>query len=833
MPFTRLKPLSGLFRSAAPNPEPPAQTPVELLEDGESLRDLAGLRPADSAAGPSGLERITQQRLAQQRMAQLIDAGAIDFSGLCASAGNSAVLLAVAGFCSDPAHLSQALALIEDHQAIAKLVTDGSSSRLRQLAAQRIQDPEELRQLLKQTRDKDKSVYKILKQKSDALHEEQLRLARIESDVAALCASLEQHAQRRPDAAYAGSFERLEARWRTLGPEAAMQLRQRAEHALARCREVMADHARQMEQQAAEEMQRAAQEAERAQAIAAAQATEEIESRQRQELAAAAAAEAAARRAAQIQARADKLAAEAAALRQIGGLIGKTHAALREGHTGRAAGLRRAIEEKLASAPALPVHLSAQLQQLDLKLNELKQWKDYAVAPKRAELIEEMEALIGSAEEPKALADRIKQLQEDWKTISKGVVIDSEADWQRFHQAAETAYQPCRAYFEAQAKVRQSNLKQRRDVIERLKVFEHAQSGEHPDWRAVAAVLREAQQEWRRHFPVERAPGLKLQEEFDAVIGRLQVRLDAWHGKNAADKSALIERAQHARTQNGPEAMDAVKRLQMQWREIGPAQRDLEQRLWEEFRELCDAVYQKRQQALAEYSAGLEANVGQAAALCAQAEQAAQLMGPELLAAAAKIPEWRSAFAALGEIPKTEQRALQQRFERALKLCATALSRDRARAKAQSFADLLEAAGLIQAYAWAVSQDAAASDRDALKQAAETFIAGVQTWPKGGAQALQEAWARAEGNAIGELAAHETALRTLCIRNEIAADLPTPPEDHALRRDYQMQRLVSSMGQRREPSSDDRDALSLEWVRVGPIEPATRDALLARFLRAR
>src|SRR6202020_3367483 len=107
-------------------------------------------------------------------------------------------------------------------------------------------------------------------------------------------------------------------------------------------------------------------------------------------------------------------------------------------------------------------------------------------------------------------------------------------------------------------------------------------------------------------------------------------------------------------------------------------------------------------------------------------------------------------------------------------------------AKTQSFADLLEAAGRIQAYAWALSQDAAAPDRDALKQAAEAFIAGVQTWPKGGAQALQEAWASTEKSAKGGLAAHETALRTLCIRNEIAADLPTPPEDQALRRDYQM-----------------------------------------------
>ena len=82
----------------------------------------------------------------------------------------------------------------------------------------------------------------------------------------------------------------------------------------------------------------------------------------------------------------------------------------------------------------MPPPLARQVQKLDATLNELKDWKEHAAAPKRAELIEEMEALIGSALEPRALADRIKQLQEDWKTISKGVVSDSDADWQRFHR---------------------------------------------------------------------------------------------------------------------------------------------------------------------------------------------------------------------------------------------------------------------------------------------------------------------------------------------------------------------------------------------------------------
>ena len=850
-------PLSRLFRSASPivpSPQDKAAAldsgPPELiratalgegdaslraaailkLQDGEVLHKLAGLSGDGSPPAPESLERTALERMAQKRMAQLLDAGTIDFGRLCKTTENTSALLAIAGLSGNPAHLPQALALIDDPNQVAMLVLEGSSSRIRQLAAQAIEDPAELKQLLKQLRGRDKSVYKIIKQKCDAMRAEEQRIAQIESDIDALGAALERHSHRIHDALYAPSLRQFESQWKTLESQAKPEARERVHRGMAACREVIAAHERQLAEQAAAAAHREALRA--AQAQAAAQAAEE--DRRRGETAAQAAADAAAAREAEEKARNEKLAADALALRQLGALIGKANAALRDGNTGQASGLRRAIEEKLQAMPAVPAHLSSQVQQLDSKLNEFKEWKEHAVAPKRAELIQEMEALIGSSEEPKALADRIKQLQDEWKTISKGVLSDSEADWQRFHQASVTAYQPCREHFEAQAKLRQTNLERRREVLERLRAFETAQSGEHPDWRAVAAVLREARQEWRQHFPVDRAAGLAVQEEFDASLGRLQARLDAWYAQNVAEKKTLIQRAQALLAkEDGREAMDAVKRLQLLWKDVGTAPRDQEQPLWNEFREHCDAVYQKRQQAHAQYAAGLEANKAQAVAICNEAEKAAGLAGPELLEVVGKIPQWRAAFEALGEMPGADQRALHDRLERALKLCQSNLQRQRARDKEQSFADLLEAARHIQAYGRAAAQAASSADCDSLKQAADAFIAGVQLWPKGGAEALEQAWARARATTNLDSSAHETELRMLCIRSEILADLPTPPEDQALRRDFQMQRLVRRLGQHGEAGTDELDAMALEWVRVGPAPAGIYESSLARFLRCR
>ena len=843
--MSSMRPLSRMFRSepaaqttaeaavdpAAPVDDVPARiAAVAALADGAALRALAGLT-GDAATQPAALVHA-----AQSRLAHLIDAGGVNFTALRAQVDHPDALLSIAALCGNPAHLS---GLLEgsDAQRIARLATEASSSRVRQLAAQRVVDPAGLKQLLKQVRGKDKNVYKIIKQKCDALRAEEQKSTLAEGEAAAACASLERHSHRIHDAVYEASFEHFAARWQTLAAQAPPAVQERATHAIDRCHEIIAEHRRHLAQLAERQALQEAQQAAQAESLIRAQ-----ENAQRHEQAAAIEAETQAQarqaeaqtRQAEEQARAAKLAAHAGALRRIAGLVAKAHGALRDGDTGRAAGLRRAIEEGLPATPDPPAHLLRQVQQLDTKLNELKQWKDFAVAPKRAELIADMEALIGSSEEPKALADRIKQLQDEWKSISKGIVSDSQADWQRFHQAAETAYQPCRVHFEAQAKVRHENLQQRHVLLERLRNFETAHSGEHPDWRAIAVVLREARQEWRQRSPVDRAAAAVLQEEFDAVHNRLQQRLDAWYAQNIADKRALIERARAlAATQDHREAVEGAKHLQQLWTKIGVVEREQEQALWREFREQCDVVFARRQQAHAEHVAALEANREAATALCQEAEQVAALSGAELFEGAARMPQWRATFEAIGETPRAEQRALRDRFERALKLCQTRVAEARARDKLQSFTHLLEAARHIQAYGCAVAQRASAAERDAHRQAAESFIAAIQHWPKGAPQALKEAWQKADAAVDLDMPANEEALRMLCIRSEIFGDRPTPPEDQALRREHQMQRLMQRMGQRAQESTDDWETLALAWVRIGPVAPVAHQSLLARFVHCR
>jgi len=709
-----------------------------------------------------------------------------------------------------------------DLQAIARLVLEGSSTQIRQLAAEAVEDPAQLRDLLKQARGgKDKSVYKILSRKRGVQLAQERELEQLRAEISAVSAAIERHSHRPYDPMFTPTLERLEVRWNAVAAGATPDVARGVHDGIDRAREVIAAHLRAVAAQTSREQAAA-------NALAEAQRLRE----QEEEAAAMAAAEQARVIESERKAHAERQATHALAVRQIAGLIRKAHGALNDGSTGQAAGLRRAIEAKLPTATPLPGHLAGLLQQLDAKLEELKDWKSFSVAPKRVELMQEMDSLAaGSTLHAKALAERIKSLQEEWRTLSKGAGENLEADWQRFQEAAHKAYQPCREYFEAQAQVRRDHLQRREQLLERLAAFEATHNWEQPEWRAVSTALREARQEWRRHSPVDRAAGKVVEERFDAVMASLQSRLDGEYARNIKEKKMLIDRAQRLlASEDSRKAIDEVKELQQKWKIVGPVPRDADQPLWEEFRQHCDALFQKREQQSAEHATRLEANRSKAILACEEVERIAGLSGSELLESARRLSELRLVLDAIGEFPQGAGRELHRRFERALGRCDEAVTQQRARDIEQSWSNLFEAANVVRAYRLSVARNAQATERNALRQAAEDHVAGIAQWPKGGLAVIRSELAREDAN---DLAANEAALRQLCIRAEVFADRPTPPEDQPLRREYQVQRLVRSMGQGVTADEAQLDSLAIEWVGVGPTEDSTYRQLLERFRQCR
>ena len=727
----------------------------------------------------------------------------------------------------EEASLSQALEA-GDLAAVGRWVLAGSSTRIRQAAAQHIADPEQLRELIRATRHgNDKTVHRILTDKRDELLAEARRLEQQRADVDAAAADIARHTALPCDASYAGTLDQLEARWRSVERHASAEVQAEVTRQLQSARE-------------ATERLRQALEAEVEQKRRAALAADEAQRQRELEAQAAAAAAAEQARILETERQAEReairaaRAAEQAEVRHLLGLLRQAQAALDRGGTARAARLREAIAEKLPQASGLPEWYARQLQQVDERLEELKDWKTFRVAPKRAELTERMQALVGAEMSPEELARQIRRLRDEWRTLHRGAGEDPTPEWQQFNEAAERAYEPCREHFARQAEHRKENQVRREALLERLAAFAAQQSGDQPDWSLIRQVIFEARSEWQQYAPVDQSVVKPLQARFHALLGELQARLDGEYARNVQAKRDIIARAAELATLDDTrQAIEEAKSLQRSWKTVGPVPRAQDNALWEAFRRNCDAVFERSSQAWAAHGAALEANQARANGLCEVLERMAGLTGEPLASAVKQLDELRAEFEAL-ELPRASARELRQRFRLAGDRCVQALHRSREEAARRGWTDLFAAAAQVRAYALAIATGRPAEDCEALQTSAKAAVAGLAHAPKGSRALLEQQMDRAAAAAAGaDLAANEAALRLLCIRAELLTDTATPEEDLPLRRDYQMQRLVASMGRGERATPADLDDLAREWLAVGPVEPAVHDALFARFVRCR
>lgn len=874
---------------------------------------------AEAAALPFGSrllelafdETHPAHRAAQKRLVELVDAGAISIEQLPWDSARRLAVLAIAAATADAAHFERIASRIEDGALWKELATGGSTAKLRQLAAARVETPDELRAVMKAARERDKNVYRIAKTKLDAIHAAEKRTEERWAHMHSIAETIERHVYKPFDNAYVASIDHLEREWRAVDVEIPQELKTRVEAAIDRAREFIAERVRAAGQQAAHDAAvanasplRAAALDELRKMLAALYAAEDFDANAHagilerlarlnerwrdtvqykaatdEETKTFAALRRAVERTAQAMldtgtlrhgmdaARSDPseaaverlsdliaarallgetappLVAEAESLtrewrekralalasaaeieRHLGQLIRKAQHALNAGRSRQAFGMRRSIEAKLSRLPRVPKLVTERLQQLDAKLQEIQDWRSFAVTPKRSELIAAMQALIGVERPPAELAEDIKRLQEEWKTLAKGST-DSDGDWAKFHEAAQAAYAPCKAYFEAQAQQRELHLERRKALLARLERYESTTDWEQVEWKNVVDMLRLAKQEWRNCGPSERAATRPIERRFDALLARIQDRLDREYTANIEGKQTLVKQAERlAALTDLAQAANEVKRLQSAWRNIGVTPHAQGQRLWDEFKAHCDAVFDRRRKEHAERLAELDQHEERALALCIEVESSAQRAGEALYAAAARVRELRAEFVQLGELPRDKAHEIQRRFRRAVDEFEHAIARERQREADRAWDNYFDAVSRIGLCQLAAANAQEGVDDTALRR----HIDSIDHWPKAGKRAIEQ---RLAAQPQLDIAENEARLRTLVIRAEIATGTATPDAEQAQRRTMQLQALVKGIGRDSATPRDQLEALALEWAAIGPVSSQAYEALLARFKR--
>jgi DNA repair protein SbcC/Rad50 len=518
-----------------------------------------------------------------------------------------------------------------------------------------------------------------------------------------------------------------------------------------------------------------------------------------------------------------------ALLERLRALIGKLDAQINDGNLASAIGLEGEGRRILHSLPAGTARrMQGEFAALSARVVELKDWRTFATHPKREQFVAEMEALAATPLAPPQQAERIRQLRQAWNELGPVTNHPDRRLFERFNHAADTAFKPCREYFDAQAETRKFNLEQRRKICSELGHYLDGMTWENADWRAAERILYAARDEWRKFHPVDRSAGRKLQTQFDALTGRLHDKLKGEWDKNVAAKQAIIADANAVldRAGNPREATEQIKALQRRWKDVGVVPRRIDQRLWKDFRSACDAVFNQRDAARNVERQVVESDISQAEALCEEFQHALDAADGGT-AATEVLNEFTRRFGALPELPREAARRIEQRFratERSYRLLLLQAQHAALLASVDRLYDIDAALAEIEHQVAAGTLDAAATSArlDAIdgldRQRPAPFGERIAMIERADAAALTAAAATAR-----------VARRRLAIEIELVAGVETPPEFQQERLALQVERLNAGMKHRRV-MDDAPLTIAERWCKAGPMTDADH-ALRDRFFR--
>jgi hypothetical protein len=304
--------------------------------------------------------------------------------------------------------------------------------------------------------------------------------------------------------------------------------------------------------------------------------------------------------------------------------------------------------------PQQQKHFQNELKPLVARLHEIHDWQGFAIEPKKIELCERMQALIGVDEGPDSLAGKIKALQEEWKKLGPLSPRRDQALWKQFRAAANEAYKPCKKAFAEQAVQRQQNFEQRMELVAQLTDYEtrmawpdapdnDAAAGT-PDWRMVQKTLDTAREAFRNIKPVDRKGERKSRKALKSVCDRIYGHIKEEYDRNIAAKKDLVSRARALdELEDLKEAINQAKEVQREWKQVGVTPRQVDRRLWKEFRGACDAVFARLDNQREERKAVANERAEQARARALEKQQSWRHLQEKMQACALKAADEEAA----------------------------------------------------------------------------------------------------------------------------------------------------------------------------------------------
>lgn len=472
------------------------------------------------------------------------------------------------------------------------------------------------------------------------------------------------------------------------------------------------------------------------------------------------------------------------------------------------------------------IRLDERLQEATDAVKKMGDWKDFATEPKLIELCEEMERL-AKITQPNGdkQAAKITKLQQVWKALGSSDVADKY--WPRFKEAADTAYEPCAAFFKQRRSTQRENLKQREPLIAQMKqLFEATNWDDQTDYKSVEEKLRQIMQAWQKIKNVEQGSGQKQWLKFSKIKEKIYEKLDLEYDKNITLKNSLIEQLEQMLEQDiGEQSLGKLQLIQSKWKQIGLTRRKQDQAAWKKFKLTSDAVYGKIQGLRQAKRADEDEQISAYTQICKQIMALAK-SAQDLAQSDKEFETLEQSYKELPALPRDLPEKLIERlskdYDRACQSYAMSRTRVQKAQLDQQFEILRQKAQLCAE----LEQLPVDVSSDAVQQLLHKIDA-LELANKDTAKRFAERLSKArDRNREG----YSKARQTLLIEAEILMDIESPKEDRAVRMQIQLDKMKSKgIGHALIDKSKAIKDLNLNWLCMPGAEADLQNQFDKRF----
>lgn len=527
-------------------------------------------------------------------------------------------------------------------------------------------------------------------------------------------------------------------------------------------------------------------------------------------------------------------------------------------HLGEAKPAWQRVLDALPTLPRPDRARSARLGEVQARVDELEQWQRWSGNRVRARLCDEVETLIGAGLHPDAVANRVKELQQEWARVEAAEPGDADRTSglaRRFRALCGRAMAPTRAYFEQRHALRE----QRREAIEALLREVQDEAVAAAALPATIALRRRLVEALRALDELEPKARTALARRLRAALGELDARLASQREDAALSRRKLIARLRRDLTHADPAtALELARQAQLEWKRLPRPAREHEATLEQELRTLVDPLFAQeraqREQATQQATQHEQESRRILAALAALADADGAALAHADGRIAALAAEWKALHAASAPPPAERRKDRNDRNDRhearrdprdrgarsadPRRDAARGGARDAERAFDQAVARVRAAQQAAERAHRAARLQALADAADLIAQA-DAGATGDNATARWGELALDEAdrrklaprWEAACASTPGAPGrAREADAETWLVAAELDAGLESPPAAQARRRELQMQRLAARLQGGESAPRAPLDRLH-DWIALGPLDPAQREARRERITR--